>query len=316
MEYTILGRTGLRVSVMGLGGGGHSRLGLSAKAPESLTVSIIQRALALGVNFIDTAEAYGTESAIGKALTPSLRHQVILSSKVSLSEGAGSGQLKRPEQLEQSLEASLRRLNTDYLDIYHLHAVKLRDYDEIFTTLVPVLLTLRDQGKVRFLGITEGFVEDPAHRMLERALQDPVWDVMMVGFNLLNQSARKTVLASAVAQNLGILDMFAVRRALSRREVLAGFIADMVKSGLVLPGLLDPTDPLGFLIHPDGAQSLPDAAYRFVRHEPGIHVVLSGTGNLQHLEENADSINRGPLPDRDIARLREVFANVDSVSGN
>ena len=59
-----------------------------------------------------------------------------------------------------------------------------------------------------------------------------------------------------------------------------------------------------------------DAAYRFCRHEPGIDVVLTGTGNIEHLKQNVASINRGPLPSKMLAKLEELFGQVDSVSGN
>ncbi len=73
---------------------------------------------------------------------------------------------------------------------------------------------------------------------------------------------------------------------------------------------------LDFLVHDGGATSLQDAAYRLCRHEPGVHVVLSGTGSVSHLESNAASLGRPPLPAEDAARLRELFARVDDVSGN
>jgi len=74
-------------------------------------------------------------------------------------------------------------------------------------------------------------------------------------------------------------------------------------------------DSLDFLIREGGASSLPDAAYRFCRHEPGVDVVLSGTGSLEHLESNVASLSAPPLPEEDLARLRRIFASVDQVSG-
>ena len=68
MEYVTLGRTGLRVSVAGLGCGGFSRLGLGRGKSEAEAVALIHRALDLGVNLFDTAAAYGTEAVLGKAL--------------------------------------------------------------------------------------------------------------------------------------------------------------------------------------------------------------------------------------------------------
>jgi hypothetical protein len=93
---------------------------------------------------------------------------------------------------------------------------------------------------------------------------------------------------------------------------MRGLVAD----GRVDPSAFDPDDPLGFLLGNGKASGIPDAAYRFCRHEPGIHVVLSGTGDIGHLRENAASLARPPLPDDDLRRLRALFRNVDHVSGN
>ena len=78
---------------------------------------------------------------------------------------------------------------------------------------------------------------------------------------------------------------------------------------------IDPDDPLGFLIHEGGSVSLPDAAYRLCRYEPGTHVILSGTGNPEHLKANIESFFRPPLPQEDLMRLKSIFQRVDSVSG-
>jgi predicted aldo/keto reductase-like oxidoreductase len=93
----------------------------------------------------------------------------------------------------KGLEDSLQRLGTDYVDVYHLHGVRDEQYDYARDNLVPLLLKLKAQGKIRFLGITEVFAADPAHRMMQRAVQDDYWDVVMVGFNILNQSARDRI---------------------------------------------------------------------------------------------------------------------------
>jgi aryl-alcohol dehydrogenase-like predicted oxidoreductase len=168
---------------------------------------------------------------------------------------------------------------------------------------------------VRFIGVTEHFGADTRHEMLQTALKDDWIDVVMVGFSLLNQSARDSVLKTTQANEVGTLDMFAVRRALSRPGELRQLTAELASQG-VLDGDLDPDDPLGFLVHDGGAVSVVDAAYRFCRDEPGIDVVLTGTGDVEHLKENIASLERAPLPERDAARLREIFARVDSVSGN
>ena len=93
------------------------------------------------------------------------------------------------QDVRHSLAAALQRLQTDYVDIYHLHGIKLADYDWLLNDIVPMLEQLRTEGQIRFIGVTELFNSDLTHTMLQRALQDNVWDVMMVGFNILNQTA-------------------------------------------------------------------------------------------------------------------------------
>jgi aryl-alcohol dehydrogenase-like predicted oxidoreductase len=310
MEYVILGNTGLHVSVLGLGGGGHSRLGQRTGATEDESAAIVRRALELGVTFVDTAEAYGTEAIIGAALAGARRQDIVLSTKKSIS---AQGRLISAAELARGLDASLERLRTDYVDIYHLHGVRADQYDHAVAELVPAMHKLRDAGKIRFLGITESFASDTGHQMLARAVHDDYWDVVMVGFNILNQSARDRVLAETRRRGIGALCMFAVRDALSRSDKLRETVAQLVRQGLIDPELLNLQDPLDFVAQAAGG--LPDAAYRFCRAEPGIHVVLSGTGNSGHLEQNVASILRPPLPHSIRERLIDLFARVDTVSG-
>ena len=84
MEYTTLGRTGLRVSVAGLGCGGNSRLGLASGAGEAEAVALVRRAFDLGVNLFDTAAAYGTEPVVGAARRGVPRDAVVISSKANV----------------------------------------------------------------------------------------------------------------------------------------------------------------------------------------------------------------------------------------
>jgi L-galactose dehydrogenase len=311
MEYTTLGRTGLRVSVMGLGCGGPSRVGQSTGSSEAEQVALIRQALDAGVNFIDTAEAYQTEEVVGRAIKGLNRDSIVISTKKSTWEDPLT-----PEDVQESLEASLKRLGVDYVDVYHLHGVARQDYDYLLAEIVPALQKLREQGKLRFIGITEQGRTDPGHEMLQRAVQDDGWDVMMVMFNILNQSARKRVLAQAREKGIGILVMFAVRLALSKPERLKEVIQELIENGQVVPTEIDEADPLDFLIDQGGAVSLPDAAYRFCRDEPGTHVVLVGTGNLAHLRANLESFARPPLPEETVRRLKHIFRHADSVSGH
>ena len=295
---------------MGLGTGGPSRVGLSTARSLAESVDIVRRALDLGVNFIDTSEAYGTEEIVGRAIRSVDRSSVVLSTKIRPTDSL------TPRDVQQSLERSLSRLGTDYVDVYHLHGVELQAYDHLLAEIVPTLQKLRRQGKIGFIGITERFTPDPQHHMLQRALQDDVWDVMMVGFNMLNQSARDLVFPGTMEKGIGVLVMFAVRLALSRPERLAAVVQQLIESGQVDAGDIDGRDPLGFLVHEGGARRLTDAAYRFCRYEPGTDVILSGTGNVDHLEANVDTCFQPPLPEQDLARLRRIFRRADSVSGH
>lgn len=309
MEYTTLGRTGLRVSVMGLGAGGHSRLGQGTGQTAETSVNIVRRALDLGINFIDTAEGYGTEALVGEGIAGRAREGIVLSTKKSMSR---DGKRITPEDLCHGLEESLKRLKTDRVEVYHLHGVAAKEYDYARDQLVPAMLRLREQGKIRSIGITEAFGSDTRHEMMAPAMRDDCWDVIMVGFNVLNHSARRLVLEETRRKNIGVLDMFAVRSFLSRPEKLKACVAALLAEGRI-KAKLDAEKPLDFLL--SEARSIPEAAYRFCRAEPGIHVVLSGTGNVSHLEENVASILRPPLSGATRQRLIDIFKDVDHVSG-
>ena len=307
-----LGRTGLRVNPAGLGCGGHSRLGQTRGASVEESVAVVRRALELGVDLIDTAPAYRTEEIVGKAIA-GRRDEVVISTKAGPADRSGP---LAGDALAHYVERSLERLGTDHIDVFHLHGVVLEQYDHCREELVPALERLREQGKIRFLGITERFVADPGHRMLERALRDDCWDVIMVGFSLLNPSARERVFARTRAQGVGTLIMFAVRRALSQPEELRSTVAALEEQGAIPRGALERGDPLGFLVREGGAASVVEAAYRFCRHEPGADVILTGTGSVAHFEENLAALAAPALPAVDLGRLRAVFGGVDSVSGN
>jgi L-galactose dehydrogenase len=312
MQTVVLGRTGVPVSVAGLGCGGASRLGTAYGKDNAHAADIVRRALDLGITFIDTARAYGTEEAVGMGIE-GRRDEVFLSTKASPGWGET---LITPEGLAQSLDGSLKRVGTDHVDVFHLHGVRPGQYDYCVETLLPVLKREQAAGKIRFLGITEQFGGDTRHEMLARALPDDHFDIVMVGFSLLNPSARRSVFPLTLQHRVGTLIMFAVRRSLSRPEALKEMVAGLVASGAVDAAQVDPEDPLGFLRESADVKSVTEAAYRFCRHEPGADVVLTGTGDVAHLEENVASILAGPLPAAVSQRLEAMFGQVDSVSGN
>jgi aryl-alcohol dehydrogenase-like predicted oxidoreductase len=307
MDYTTLGRTELRVSVAGLGCGGFSRLGLGTGGDEAGAIGIIRQAIELGVNLFDTAAAYSTEAVLGTAIKTVPRDHVIVCTKAPFSWSSGRAD---PIGIVASLDNSLRQLDTDYIDVYQLHGVPPANYDHALEQLAPVLLREREKGKFRFLGITETAPNDLQHDMLHRAAADGVWDVAMVGFSMLHQNARARVFPLTQEHRVGTLLMFAVRNIFSQPGRLAQAMRELVADGQVAAELTESDDPLGFLVHDGGASSVVDACYRYVRHEPGVDVVLFGTGNPAHLKTNIGSILKPPLPDADRRRLGELFGHL------
>ncbi len=310
MEYAQLGRTGLRVSVAGLGCGGSSRLGLATGGGMKDAVRVVKQALDLGVNFFDTAEAYGTEEALGEALRGVARERVVISTKSLLRRG---GALRDPAAIAESLDGSLRRLGVDHVDVFLLHAVSPADYGVAREHYRPVLERARETGKVAHIGVTETAPFDPRHEMLTRALADDGWEAAMLAFHMMNQNARAHVLPAARARGVGTLIMFAVRAIFSDAAYLARTVTELADSGQVPAALSGKAAPLDFLVHEAGARSVIDAAYRYVRHEPGVDVVLFGTGSAAHVVSNVASLLRPPLPDADCASLANWFGGLEGV---
>lgn len=318
MDTTILGRTGLKVSAVVLGAGGNSRLGLRRGGSEAEAIDLVRAALDRGINFIDTAPVYGTEEVVGAGIE-GRRDSVIVATKARCTVQGSSYESREyvgPGEMRRSVENSLRALHTDHIDILQLHGVRPHQYEFCRNELLPELQQLRDEGKLRFLGLTEAFGADEEHKMAQSAVADGVWDVLMLGCNFVNPSIARFVLPQATEQNIGMMAMYAVRGALARKETLNSLVAKLVAKGEVPSDMLDPSDPLGFLLENGVAGSLTEAAYRYCRYVPGISVVMTGTGSLAHLEENIAAINGAPLPADVLDRLSDAFGKVTSATGD
>lgn len=310
MDYTTLGATGLSVSVAGLGCGGNSRLGLGSGRSPAQSVALVREAIDLGVNFFDTAESYGTEEILGEAVGAVPRDSVVIATKCLIREGT---KLISATDVVAKLEASLARLRMDHVDVFLLHAVAPAAYDHALESLAPALLREKEKGKLRHLGITETAPRDPEQHMLQRAVHDDCWEVMMLAFHMMNQTARKAVFPHTSAKGIGTLLMFVVRNIFSKPELLARTMGELAAAGCVPAGLGESDEPLAFLVREEGASSVIDAAYRFARHEPGADVVLFGTGSRAHLKSNVASILKPPLPAADVAKLYELFGGLHGV---
>ena len=192
-----LGRTGEAVTMLGVGGWHLGRMS------ERDAQASIEMALEGGVRFFDTAEMYqsgGSESLMGKLLTPKYRDDIYLMTKTTARTGEGA---------RQSLEASLRRLNTERLDLWQVHAVdSASDVDgRISNSVFEVMAQAKASGKVRHLGFT-GHTQPAAHlRVLE---QSDIFDACQLPVNVADPSYSSfinQVMPKLVERNIGILAM-------------------------------------------------------------------------------------------------------------
>ena len=310
MEYTQLGETGLTVSVAGLGCGGGSRLGMNRGLSTAESVALVRTAMDLGVNYLDTAAVYGTEGIVGEAIESVPRDEIFVATKATIRKGM---ELLPVEDVLASLDNSLRTLDTDYVDVFQFHAVPPALYDRIREEYAPALLREKEKGKLRHLGLTETPPNDPAGEMLIKASRDPVWEVIMLGFHMMHQVARRNCFPGTIENGIGTVLMFVVRSIFSIPGRLEETMASLAADGKVPDWLAEGEGPLDFLIHEGGAESVIDAAYRYARHEPGTDVILFGTGVEEHLRTNLASILKPPLPAEDVAKLNELFNHLEGV---
>lgn len=308
-----LGRTGLRVSRMALGGGGKSCLGRKKGRTEAESVGVVRRALELGVNLFDTSPRNGTEEIIGRGIRGYDRDDLVLSTKASVSDG---DILNTSAGFRKSIDESLKALGTPHIDILHLYGVRPNEYEYAVAELLPVMENFREAGKIRYLGLTEHFDRDRNHRMLGRALADDYWDVVMVGFNMVNQSARNVVFREAREKNLGILGMHAVRRVLASSESFRRALNELRSVGEIKRDIDVDHVIKRLTLEGECRRPLADIAYRYCRDEPAIDAVLVGTGDIRHLEQNDNSFSEPPLADDTMRFIAATFGCVSNFSGN
>jgi aryl-alcohol dehydrogenase-like predicted oxidoreductase len=267
----------------------------------------------MGINMIDTAHGYRTETAVGRAIQNTPREKLVISSKHGYLDAERS--LLTAEAFQRGLDESLRNLGLETLDIYFIHGLQLPYYQVSLERFLPVLEKARQAGKIRFIGVTEAFETDTRHEMLRRAVQDDCWDVMMVGFNLINPSARISVLPATQRKGIGTLGMFAVRRALIDEARLRTLLGRLVEAGELDLSIQDEPNLMAYLDLEGVCDSLTEAAYRFCAYETGLDCVLCGTSEASHLQANLAAVAKGPLPEKTSSRLAEIFGKIDSVSG-
>jgi L-galactose dehydrogenase/L-glyceraldehyde 3-phosphate reductase len=323
MEYRMLGRTKLRVSVLGFGCGNVG--GLMIRGTQTERERAVARALELGVNFFDTAPLYGdgvSEEHLGQTLA-ALRAQCLVATKVRLGEAGLSDPGKT---VTRSLETSLRRLRRDRVDLLQLHdPVRVAGAggepgaDEVLDRILPVFDALRRAGKVGFVGMTA--VGDT--RALQRVLDAGAVDSVQVPVNLLNPSAGvnlprgfpaqdyDNLLARARAGRIGVVVIRVLAGgALSgelARHPIAVPTVDPIASGPDYAADVSHARVLRVLIDEGHAASLVEAALRFPLGFDAVSIVLLGYSSQDQLETAAEAVARGPLSPAAIARAEACW---------
>ena len=168
------------------------------------------------------------KALVGKALKGRNRDELVISTKTTLADDTGR---KCPAQVVRELEASLQKMDLTFVDVFHLHGVQPSIYDHAVEKIVPVLLREREKGKFRFLGITEVPPKDPHHETLTRAVQQDCFDVVMVAFHLMHQSAREKIFKHTLEKEIGVLNMFAVRLLFSKPGRLNYVVTQLINEG-------------------------------------------------------------------------------------
>ena len=328
MEMRAYGRTGLQLSVLGFGCGAVG--GLMVRGDPRDQERTIARAVSVGVNYFDTAVQYGngeSEKNLGRILQNLKPAGAVVGTKVRL-PSAAFGRIA--DTVVKSLEASLVRLRRDRVDIFHLHNAitengggETLNIRRVLGDVVPAFDRLRQQGKIRFLGLT-AIGETPA---LHQVIDARVFDSAQVVYNMLNPSAAADLPANYPAQDY--------ERLFDRTKAAGvGVIGIRVLAGGALSGSAErhpiaspPPEPIGSAMSYDAdvlrarrlvplvtegfAASLSEAATRFVMTHPAIGTLLVGMATPQQFEDALAAVEKGPLPPAALERLatlRQGFA--------
>lgn len=190
MERLVLGKTGLEIVRMGFGGIPIQRV------DEETAIDTVQHAIKSGVDYIDTARAYTTsEERIGKALETTAK-SVVISSK---------SQSRSADGMRADIETSLKNLRRDHIELYQCHFIKNDDDYQSITSkdgALTGLLRAKDEGLMGHIGITSHSLD-----LLERVLDDDIFETIMVCFSFLEPAAREKVIPKAMEKNVGIIVM-------------------------------------------------------------------------------------------------------------
>jgi myo-inositol catabolism protein IolS len=294
MDTRALGRSGLQVSSVGLGTNYVGGYGLYANIDEAEGIRLVQKALDLGINFIDTADIYGfgrSEELVGEAIA-GRRDEVILATKGAnaftgtAGTGARTGVNNEPKYLRSALEASLRRLNTDYVDLYYIHRHDDRTPPE---ESYGELMRMKDEGLIRAGGVSNF---EPAH--IRAALQAGPVDALQSCYNLLEREVEAEVLSLCDENGIGFVPW---------GPLAYGLLGGRYEGNFVLPegdwrqrtGLFDGdayktalqvANALKSLGKPDGTPPA-HLATQWLLHQTAVCSVIAGAKTTKQVEQNA-----------------------------
>ena len=322
MEKRIFGRTGIELSVLGFGCGAVG--GLMVRGAAADQERAVARALELGINYFDTAAMYGngeSERNLGRVLK-SLKPDVVVGTKVRIPD-AERGRIGAA--VIASLEASLGRLQRDWVDLFQLHNHIAENQEDGALTpqavreeVVPAFERLRRDGKTRFIGITA--VGDTG--ALDRVVDSGAFDSAQVPYNMLNPSAGAllpadypahdyaNLLARTQAAGMGVIAIRVLAAgALSGSEArhpLGSASVAPIASGADYASDVGRARRLAPLVREGFAGSLVEAAIRFAIANEAVTTALVGTSTQDQLEEAAAAVGKGPLPQAARDRLAQL----------
>ncbi len=328
MQLRTFGRTGMQLSVLGFGCGAVG--GIMVRGDPADQERTVARAIGAGVNYFDTAVQYGdgeSEKNLGRVLQNLKPANVVVGTKVRLPPGEFG---RIADTVRISLEGSLTRLRLDRVDIFHLHnpiteagggsALSVR---QMLDDVVPAFERLRQQGKIRFLGITA--LGDTA--ALHQVIDARVFDSAQVVYNMLNPSAAEQLPPNYPAQDyerlfdhtdaagVGVVGIRVLAGgALSgsaERHPIAGPAPEPIGSAMSYDADIDRARRLIPLVKEGFAASLTEAATRFALSHPAMGTILVGMATPQQFEDALAAAEKGPLPQAALDRLsalRQAFS--------
>lgn len=289
MQSKKLGGSGLQISAIGLGTnyvGGHN---LYAEVDETEGIRLVQKAVDEGINFIDTADIYGTgrsEELVGKALE-GRRQEVVLATKgaIVFDGSERTGLSNRPEYLRQALEASLQRLRTDYVDLYYIHKW---DGETPPEDSVGELMRFKQEGKIRAAGVSNFGIE----QLKAAAKAGPV-DALQSQFNLFQRGLEDKELAFCVQNNISFIPWGPLAYGLLGGRYKPGFTLPendwRARSGLFDAGVyeasLDIVDKLKSIAF-EADVPVSHLAIAWLLSRPGVGSVIAGAKTEAQVAEN------------------------------